>query len=98
PATAVGIRRQLRSAVRAWKKIRRQCKQVRRRCSWRLELSTIFTYYSGRPFYPTIDSYPGKPYTGPNNVPDKGTGSPYAANQNRAHWIVGETSAQLLAV
>ena len=52
-------------------------------------LSTIFTYYSGLPFYPTLDSYPGQPYTGPNNVPDKGSGSPYASNRNRAHWIVG---------
>jgi hypothetical protein len=60
-------------------------------------LSTIFTYYSGLPFFPTIDSYPGKPYTGPNQIPDKGTGSPYAANQNRSQWIVGETAAQLLA-
>jgi hypothetical protein len=52
-------------------------------------LGTIFTYYSGLPFYPTLDSYPGQPYTGPNNVPDKGSGSPYAADQNRNHWIVG---------
>jgi hypothetical protein len=52
-------------------------------------LGTIFTYYSGLPFYPTIDSYPGKPYNGPNNVPDKGSGSPYAADQNRNHWLVG---------
>ena len=52
-------------------------------------LSGIFTYYSGRPFFPTLDSYPGQPYTGPNNIPDKGSGSPYASSQNRAHWIVG---------
>jgi Carboxypeptidase regulatory-like domain len=52
-------------------------------------LSGIFSYYSGRPFYPTLDSYPGKPYAGPNNIPDKGSGSPYAPNRNRDHWIVG---------
>ncbi len=50
-------------------------------------MSGIFTYYSGLRFWPKLDSYPGQPYTGPNNVPDKGTGSPYAANQNRAHWL-----------
>ncbi len=52
-------------------------------------LSGIFTYYSGLPFYPTLDSYPGKPYTGPNSVPDKGSGNPYAASKNRNAWIVG---------
>ncbi len=52
-------------------------------------LSGIFTYYSGRPFYPTLDSYTGKPYTGPNSVPDIGSGNPYAANKNRDAWIVG---------
>ncbi|MFZ0594802.1 MAG: carboxypeptidase regulatory-like domain-containing protein [Bryobacteraceae bacterium] len=51
-------------------------------------LSSIFTYYSGRPFYPTLNSYPGQPYTGPNNIPDKGTGSPYAPNKNRNQWIL----------
>jgi hypothetical protein len=51
-------------------------------------LSGIFTYYSGRPFYPTLNSYPGQPYTGPNNVPNKGTGSPYAPNKNRNAWIL----------
>ena len=55
-------------------------------------VSGIFTYYSGLPFNPTIGSYPAgvaHPFTGPNAVPDKGTGSPYAANQNRNQWIVG---------
>jgi Carboxypeptidase regulatory-like domain len=52
-------------------------------------LSGIFTYYSGLRFWPKIDSYPGQPYAGPNTVPDKGSGSPYAPNQNRDHWIVG---------
>ncbi len=60
-------------------------------------LSSIFTYYSGRPFYPTIDNYGAnsQPYTGPNNVPDIGTGSPYSSSQNRAHWINGQSTAQL---
>ncbi|MGI8960087.1 MAG: TonB-dependent receptor domain-containing protein [Bryobacteraceae bacterium] len=53
-------------------------------------LSGIFTYYSGRPFYPTLDSYSGKPYTGPNSIPDIGTGGPYAANKNRDHWIASD--------
>ena len=54
-------------------------------------LSGIFSWYSGRPFYPTIDNYGTniQPYTGPNNIPNKGSGSPYAANQNRNQWIVG---------
>ncbi len=55
-------------------------------------LSGIFTYYSGVPFMPNIGSYPsgaGQPYTGPNSVPNVGTGSPYAANPNRNQWIVG---------
>ncbi len=50
-------------------------------------LSGIFTYYSGRPFYPTLDNYPGKPYTGPNNIPNIGSGNPYAATKDRNHWI-----------
>ena len=58
-------------------------------------LSGVFTYYSGRPFMPTIADYPkgaGQPYTGPNNVPDVGIGSPYVANKNRNQWIVGGLS------
>jgi hypothetical protein len=54
--------------------------------------SAIFTYYSGIPFMPTIGSYPagaGQPYTGPNSVPNLGSGSPYAANRDRNQWIVG---------
>ena len=55
--------------------------------------STIFTYYSGRFFTPSLNDYSagsgGQPYTGPNQVPDKGTGSPYAPNKNRNQWIVG---------
>jgi hypothetical protein len=53
-------------------------------------LSGATTFYSGLPFTPNIGVYPAgavRPYTGPNNRPDKGTGSPYASNQNRDHWL-----------
>jgi hypothetical protein len=60
-------------------------------------LSGIFSWYSGRPFYPTLDNYPGKPYTGPNNIPDIGSGSPYAPNKNRNQWIVGGLGGPFLA-
>lgn len=69
-------------------------------------LSSIFTYYTGTPFMPSIGTYPstyangtatGQPYTGPNNVPDVGTGSPYTTTQNRNGWIVTEPQATLLA-
>jgi hypothetical protein len=54
-------------------------------------LSNITSFYSGFPFMPTIDNYgPNvKPYTGPNNRPDVGSGQVYASNQNRNQWIVG---------
>jgi hypothetical protein len=60
-------------------------------------VSGILTYYSGLLFMPTIGTYPstfngvptGQPYTGPNNVPNVGTGTPYAPSQNRNQWIVG---------
>jgi hypothetical protein len=55
------------------------------------QVSGIFTYYSGIPFMPNIGTYPsgaGQPYTGPNAVPNVGSGDPYAADQNRNHWIV----------
>jgi len=57
-------------------------------------LGAITTFYSGLPFGPSIDNYGPtagvvKPSTGPANRPDLGTGSPYAANQNRSQWIVG---------
>jgi hypothetical protein len=48
------------------------------------------TFYSGLPFTPQINAYPAgtvRPYTGPNNRPDKGSGSPYASDQNRDHWL-----------
>ncbi len=54
----------------------------------------ITTFYSGLPFMPTIENYGGntQPYTGPNNRPDVGTGSPYASNKNRNQWILPITS------
>jgi hypothetical protein len=39
----------------------------------------------------------GQPYTGPNTVPDVGSGSPYVSNPNRNTWIVTETQQQLIA-
>jgi hypothetical protein len=53
-------------------------------------LSGIYTFYSGIPFMPHIENYgPNvQPYTGPNDRPDVGTGSPYASNKNRSQWIV----------
>ncbi len=53
-------------------------------------ISGITTFYSGLPFMPTIENYGTgiQPYTGPNNRPNVGSGSPYAANQNRAQWIL----------
>ena len=53
-------------------------------------ISGITTFYSGLPFMPTIDNYGTgtQPYTGPNNRPNVGTGSPYAPNQNRNEWIL----------
>jgi hypothetical protein len=61
-------------------------------------ISGITTYYSGMPFMPTIENYgtATKPYTGPNNRPDMGTGSPYSTTQNRNQWIVGLGSAYTL--
>jgi hypothetical protein len=54
----------------------------------------ITTFYSGLPFMPTLENYGTnvQPYTGPNNRPDVGTGSPYTANKNRNQWITGITS------
>jgi hypothetical protein len=55
---------------------------------WNIDGST--TFYTGMPFTPQINSYPPgvvRPYTGPNNRPDKGSGSPYASDQNRDHWL-----------
>ncbi|MGC2659914.1 MAG: TonB-dependent receptor [Bryobacteraceae bacterium] len=57
-------------------------------------ISTITTYYSGIPFMPTIENYGAntQPYTGPNNRPNVGQGSPYASDQNRNQWITGLSS------
>jgi Carboxypeptidase regulatory-like domain len=55
-------------------------------------ISAIYTFYSGFPFMPTVENYGangGQPYTGPNNRPDAGKGSPYASDQNRSQWITG---------
>jgi carboxypeptidase family protein/TonB-dependent receptor-like protein len=55
---------------------------------WNIDGST--TFYTGLPFTPQINSYPEgtvRPYTGPNNRPDKGSGDPYASDQNRDHWL-----------
>jgi hypothetical protein len=43
---------------------------------------------------PTIDNYGGaiQPYTGPNNRPNVGSGSPYPSSQNRNQWILGIAS------
>ena len=57
-------------------------------------ISGVTSMYSGVPFMPTLENYgPNtKPYTGPNNRPNVGSGSPYASNKNRAQWIVGIAS------
>ena len=69
-------------------------------------ISGIVTYDTGLLFMPSIGAYPavdssgastGQPYTGPNGVPDAGTGSVYAAQRNRNQWIVGETPGELAA-
>ena len=54
------------------------------------QISGVMTYYSGFPFSPTLENYPGKPNQGPNNRPNLGTGSPYAgAIGGRQQWFVG---------
>jgi len=66
------------------------------------QISGVMTYYSGFPFMPSIDNYGyvggiaangfvSQPNAGPTGVPNIGSGSPYAANQNRNQWIVGIT-------
>ena len=48
------------------------------------------TFYSGFPFSPTLEDYPGKPGTGPNNRPTIGSGDPYSgAAGNRSQWFKG---------
>jgi hypothetical protein len=57
-------------------------------------LSGITSYYSGLPFMPSLENYgPNiQPYTGPNNRPNVGSGSPYPTTQNRNQWILGLSS------
>ena len=57
-------------------------------------VSGTTTFYSGLPFTPQLNGIAGRPYTGPNNRPDVGTGDPYAANQSRDQWLnVGPNGA-----
>ncbi|MBZ5593122.1 MAG: TonB-dependent receptor [Acidobacteriia bacterium] len=61
-------------------------------------ISGVMTYYSGFPFSPSLDNYPGQPNTGPNNRPNKGSGDPYAgAAGNRSQWFVGGLGTTFLA-
>ena len=61
-------------------------------------ISGVMTYYSGFPFSPTLENYPGKPNTGPNGRPDLGTGDPYSgAAGNRSQWFVGGLGTTFLA-
>jgi Carboxypeptidase regulatory-like domain/TonB dependent receptor len=54
------------------------------------QISGIMTFYSGFPFSPTLETYPGAPNQGPNNRPVLGTGDPYAGAQgNRNQFFVG---------
>ncbi|MDQ2898626.1 MAG: TonB-dependent receptor [Acidobacteriota bacterium] len=53
-------------------------------------ISGVTTFYSGLPFTPNINVYPAgvvRPNQGPGNRPDKGSGNPYASNQNRDHFL-----------
>ena len=56
-------------------------------------LSGVLTIYGGRPFTPSIGTYPDtvlRPDTGPGWLPVKGPGDPYAgAKHNRDQWFVG---------
>src|SRR5258708_38601100 len=52
-------------------------------------LSGVTVFYSGLPFTPTIGNAGSaiRPNQGPGSRPDKGTGDPYASDQNRDHWL-----------
>jgi hypothetical protein len=50
-------------------------------------LNGITTWMSGLPFWPSFDGGT-RPYTGPGNIVDKGSGDPYAADRGRNQWIV----------
>jgi hypothetical protein len=63
-------------------------------------ISGITTFYSGLPFTPSISTFPStavRPYVGPSGRPSVGTGSPYAANQNRDHWLSLPAAGQLVS-
>jgi len=54
------------------------------------DLAGVTSFYSGLPFTPNLSVYPAgtvRPYTGPNNRADVGTGDPYAPNQSRNGWL-----------
>jgi hypothetical protein len=60
-------------------------------------ISGVMTYYSGFPFAPSLENFPGQPNTGPNNRPDLGHGDPYAgAAHNRSQWFVGGVGTTFL--
>jgi hypothetical protein len=61
------------------------------------QLSGITTYYSGFPFNPTLETYPGQPNAGPSNRPNLGSGNPFAGAQgNRNQWFVGGIGSAFL--
>lgn len=61
-------------------------------------LNGVTTFYSGRPFTPYVGNVSwNNPDVGPNNRPDKGSGNPYASDQNRDHWITGNLGSAFLA-
>jgi hypothetical protein len=51
-------------------------------------ISGVTTFYGGLPFTPTIQITTGiRPYVGPGNRPNRGTGDAYASDKNRDHWL-----------
>ena len=61
-------------------------------------VSGVATYYSGFPFSPQLESYPGQPNTGPNSRPNLGSGDPYAgAAHDRSQWFMGGIGSAFLA-
>lgn len=57
-------------------------------------ISGVTTYYSGRPFTPSIGNFPAgfvRPNAGPAGRPDKPTSDPYkGALKNRDQWFIGD--------
>jgi len=53
------------------------------------DLTGVTVFYSGLPFTPTIGNAGTalRPDVGPGSRPDIGSGDPYAADQNRDHWL-----------